>query len=80
MSQDIAGRANLTGGPMSATPSIVREKGRHQMTGLSRVQWWRLEKAGIVPKRLQLGLNSVGWLRHELIDWIEERAAQRVNP
>lgn len=59
--------------------SVVREHDRRDMTGLSRVQWWRLEREGKVPKRIQLGENSVGWLRHEIQAWISERAAQRVE-
>lgn len=60
-----------------ATVEIVREPDRLRITGLSRVQWWRLEREGAVPKRIRLGPNSVGWLRHELEAWVEDRAAQR---
>jgi prophage regulatory protein len=58
-------------------PEIVREKGRRQMIPLSRTQWWRLERDGLAPKRIQLGANSVGWLRHELEAWIKRKAAGR---
>ena len=34
--------------------------------GLSRMQLYRLERAGLLPKRLRLGPNSVGWLEEEL--------------
>jgi prophage regulatory protein len=47
------------------------------MTGLSRVQWWRLEQAGRVPRKVQLGENSVGWLRSELQEWLAKRVAER---
>lgn len=56
---------------------IVREVDRRRLTGLSRVQWWRLERAGKVPRRIALGVNSVGWLRHELSEWITSRADER---
>lgn len=56
---------------------IIRERDRFAMTGLSRVQWWRLEKLGRVPKRVQISTNSVGWLREEVETWIAERAANR---
>ena len=56
---------------------VIREKDRRNMTGVSRVQWWRLEKMGKVPRRLSLGENSVGWLRHELEGWISSKAAAR---
>jgi len=56
---------------------IIRERERFRMTAISRVQWWRLEREGKVPKRIPLGPNSVGWLRHELEQWINARAGER---
>jgi predicted DNA-binding transcriptional regulator AlpA len=56
---------------------IVREPERRRMTGLSRVQWWRLERSGKVPRKVQLGENSVGWLRSELEGWLAKRIAER---
>jgi prophage regulatory protein len=56
---------------------IIREPERFRMTGLSRVQFWRLERAGQAPKRVPLGPNSVGWLKHEVEHWILARAALR---
>ena len=37
----------------------------------------RLEKAGQFPKRVQLGPNRVGWLESEVLEWLNERLAQR---
>ncbi|MEL6607981.1 MAG: AlpA family phage regulatory protein [Pseudomonadota bacterium] len=37
----------------------------------------RLEKAGLFPKRVQLGPNRVGWLYDEVIAWLEERLNNR---
>ena len=67
------------GGAMPPTEDlqILREKDRFKLTGLSRVQWWRLEKMGKVPRRIPLGENSVGWLKSELKGWITARAATR---
>lgn len=56
---------------------IMREKERLSTTTISRVHWWRMERDGLVPKRVKLGKNSVGWLRHEIDKWIAEKAAQR---
>ena len=33
----------------------------------------RLEKAGLFPKRVQLGPNGVGWILDEVLEWIERR-------
>jgi prophage regulatory protein len=43
------------------------------MTGRSRSAINRDEKAGLFPKRLRLGPNSVGWLEAEIRDWIASR-------
>lgn len=58
---------------------VLREKDRYRLTGLSRVQWWRLEREGLVPRRIQLGQNSIGWLRHEIESWIRDRVSMRVE-
>lgn len=54
---------------------FVREPERKQMTGISRVTMWRLERDGLAPKRVQITERTVGWLRHELEDWIKNRTA-----
>ena len=40
----------------------------------------RLEKAGQFPKRVQLGPNRVGWVEAEVLDWLEQRLANRETP
>ena len=61
----------------STNLEIVREPERRAATKLSRVTWWRLERTGLAPMRVRLGPNSIGWLRHEIDAWIEQRAAAR---
>ncbi len=48
-----------------------------QRVGLSRATLWRLEHAGEFPSRRQIGPNSVGWLEHEIEEWIESRPYAR---
>jgi len=38
----------------------------------------RLEKAGLFPKRVQLGPNRVGWVESEVLDWLKSRLESRV--
>ena len=40
----------------------------------------RLEKAGMFPKRIQIGPNRVGWVEDEVLDWLQERIARRDEP
>ena len=37
----------------------------------------RLEKAGLFPKRVQLGPCRVGWVESEVLAWLEERINKR---
>lgn len=52
------------------------------MIGLKRLTIWRLERKGDFPKRLQLtggggGGGAVGWLEHEVEEWIKNRPTVR---
>ena len=42
-----------------------------QMTGLSRVTIWRIERRGEFPKRLRLTRGRVAWKFIEIVDWLE---------
>jgi prophage regulatory protein len=52
---------------------IIREPERKRLTGLSRVSWWRQERAGTAPRRVRLGPRACGWRRSELEAWIAAR-------
>ena len=39
-----------------------------------------LEAAGQFPKRVQLGINRVGWIEEEILDWFLERISRRGDP
>jgi prophage regulatory protein len=43
----------------------------------SRMHIDRLEKAGKFPRRVRLGLNTVGWFDDELDEHVEKAAAER---
>jgi prophage regulatory protein len=60
-----------------STERIIREPERERVTTVSRTQWWRKERKGQAPKRVQLGPNAVGWLASEIDGWIKARAAER---
>jgi prophage regulatory protein len=54
---------------------IIRRKATQEKTGLCRSNLYKLEAAGLFPKRVPLGPRSVGFLEHEVDKWIEERVA-----
>ena len=43
----------------------------------SYVNICRLEKAGRFPKKVRISPNRVGWFEDELLQMLEERAAER---
>ena len=49
-------------------------------TGRSRSTLYSEIAAGRFPKPIQLGPNSVGWLAHEVLQWLDDRIAERDTP
>jgi prophage regulatory protein len=45
--------------------------------GLTDGQLRRLEEAGRFPRRIKLGLRSVGWVEAEIEQWIARSCAER---
>jgi prophage regulatory protein len=45
----------------------------NDMTGLSNVTRWRMEKRDEFPKRRQISPNRIAYLESEIIDWMETR-------
>nr|WP_223281850.1 AlpA family phage regulatory protein [Xenorhabdus griffiniae] len=52
---------------------MVREHDRKMITGVSRTQWWTMERQGLVPKRVKLSTHCVAWRLSDLLWWIEQR-------
>jgi predicted DNA-binding transcriptional regulator AlpA len=52
---------------------ILRTKDVQRLTGISRSTIWRLEKSGQFPRRVALGLSSIGWLKSDVLEWLEKR-------
>lgn len=71
--------SNTTSGQTKASPPndqpdrIIRAKEVQDMTGLSRTTLWRMENKGTFPRRVSLGVGSVGWRLSEVKRWISER-------
>ena len=54
---------------------LVREPDRKVITGVSRSQWWVMERHETAPKRHKLSSHCVAWLLSDLLWWIEQRIA-----
>lgn len=64
--------------PVPAPDRIVREAERREITGISAMTAWRLERQGRFPRRRKLydtgrKADPVGWRLSELMAWIESR-------
>jgi len=55
--------------------NILRRKQVEAMTGLSRSSLYAKVKDGAFPVQVKLGIRCVGWLEHEIQDWLNERIA-----
>jgi prophage regulatory protein len=58
------------------TKRILRLSQVKSRTGLSRSTIYERIGFGTFPKSIQLGGRSVGWLEHEVNEWIEQRIAE----
>jgi len=61
----------------SDDPIIRGWKQIEKVVGKSRSQLWRDVQAGLFPAPLDLGANSVGWLRADINSWIASRPRRR---
>jgi prophage regulatory protein len=44
----------------------------------SRVQLWKMVKAGLFPTPIKLSKARNAWVQQEVLDWVEARRAERV--
>jgi len=63
--------AEILSRPWSMPMKILRAAEVVEMTGLSRVTLWRLERAQKFPARLRLSQKAVGWRDDEVLDWLQ---------
>lgn len=61
------------------TPSlrILRAKEVDRLTGTHDSQRYRLEAAGLFPRRVKITDKAVGWVEGEIMAWIKGRMALR---
>ncbi|EMH2964040.1 AlpA family phage regulatory protein [Burkholderia multivorans] len=68
--------ANLTS--TSTQPiAILRRKAVEQITGLSKSSIYAGIQNGTFPIPIRLTANSVGWVSHEIQNWLQEKVDSR---
>ena len=62
--------------------TILRLSDVRSATGLSRSTIYLRIKQGNFPEPICLGARAVGWLEHEIQEWLRSRvaASRRLNP
>ena len=59
---------------------FLRESDVRRLTGLSRGQRQRMERAGQFPRRVPLSDRAFGWIEGEIRAWVAARISARDNP
>jgi len=59
---------------------VINEHQRRRITGVPRSTWYRWEREGLVPQRIQLGPRRVGWLLNEINAWIDRCERVKATP
>lgn len=55
------------------TDKVIRRRDLLEMIGVSAATQWRLEKAGLFPRRIRVGRGAVGWHLAEVEEWLKTR-------
>ncbi len=59
---------------INAKPArLLRRKDVENAVGLKRSSIYELMKKGEFPRPIRIGQKAVGWLEHEVDDWLNER-------
>lgn len=56
-----------------SSPTILRRKQVEDVVGLKRSALYALIGAGKFPKPIHLSARAVGWLSHEVDNWLQSR-------
>lgn len=54
---------------------IIKRPEVESVTGLSRSSIYAKMENGTFPKNIKLSQRSVGWLEHEVQEWLESRVS-----
>ena len=52
---------------------VLSKKAVLDRVPVSRTTLWRMERAGLFPRHIQISPNRVGWMELDVDAWLEER-------
>ncbi|KAA9019276.1 MULTISPECIES: helix-turn-helix transcriptional regulator [Sphingobium] len=56
---------------------FIREPEVRRRTGLSHSTIWIMRNAGDFPQPVKLGSRALGWVEHEIDEWLDARLRAR---
>ena len=62
-----------------SSDTFIRKPEVRRITGLSDSTLWRLEKQRKFPQRRRLSSSACGWLRSEVLAWMQTRPVEGVK-
>ena len=65
---------------MAKAVTIVRLPAVLDITGLKRSTLYKRVAGGNFPRPIRLGPRAVGWIRHEVDEWLRARIAESRDP
>jgi prophage regulatory protein len=54
---------------------LLRLRDVCRMTGLCRSMIYKMQAENRFPRRVKIGVRAVGWLEHEVAQWLADRVA-----
>ena len=66
-----AGSTKLQAKPVELTKAVINIREVKALTGLGETTIWRRVKEGIFPDKVRLSTGRVGWLKAEVLAWID---------
>lgn len=67
------GRYTVSNAGNNTNERIIGAVELRKLIPFSVSYFWRLERAGLFPKRIKLGQRRIGWDRAEVVAWIEAK-------
>jgi prophage regulatory protein len=55
---------------------MLRRRRVLELIGVSGPTLWRMERAGLFPRHVQISIRAVGYLERDVLQWIRSRGVR----